>query len=168
MLREMIRTMYSYNNWANERILDACSHLSQQQFVAGEGVSTANPSIRDTLVHVLGAEELWLARFNGVSPTQFLEPKDFGTFDLVRQYWYEVAAHMQGYIDHVEDDLLQESLHYQNLAGKPNAYPRWEAMLHLVNHGTQHRSELALLLTQLGYSPGDLDLLVYMDNTRQQ
>ncbi len=163
MMRDMIRMTYAYNNWANERILDTCSKLTQEQFLAGEGISIENPSIRDTLVHMLGTQELWLARFNGVSPTSLLESKDFGTLDLIRQYWYEVEAHTQGYIDHIEDDVLQEVLHYKNLSGKDQAYPRWQAMLQLANHATQHRSEVALLLTRLGYSPGDLDMIVYMN-----
>ena len=40
--------------------------------------------------------------------------------------------------------------------------PLWQPMLHVVNHGTQHRSEAAVLLTEAGASPGDLDLIDYL------
>lgn len=165
-MRELIRLMYAYNNWANQRLLDACAKLSQEQFLAGAGYSTANPSIRDTLVHMLGTHELWLSRFNGVSPTQLLDPKDFGTFPLVRQYWNEVETHTQGYLNRIEEDVLKQTVTYRSLKFEPFSNPRWQIMMHLINHSTQHRSEIALLLTRLDHSPGDLDLIVYIRSLR--
>jgi uncharacterized damage-inducible protein DinB len=36
-------------------------------------------------------------------------------------------------------------------------------MIHQVNHATQHRSEVAVLLTQCDHSPGWLDFLHFID-----
>ncbi len=162
-MKEYLKFLYAYNHWANQRILDTCEQLTQDEFLGGQGSSTANPSIRDTLVHTMGAQEIWLARWGGVSPTRLLDPNDFGTLALVREYWEQVERHTQGFLTAVEENVLQEMMHYTNTRGQPFAYLRWQTMVHQVNHATQHRSEIALLLTQLNHSPGDLDLLVYMD-----
>lgn len=161
-MKEYIRFLFAYNSWANERILDTCEKLSPDEFLAGQGSGTANASIRDTLVHMLAAQEIWLARCNGVSPTRLLEPQDFGTLALIRQYWNELEQLTRGYIDAVEDDLLLANMDYQTTKGQPYSNVRWQVLAHVINHSTQHRAEVAALLTRLNYSPGDLDLIVFM------
>lgn len=162
-MKEYIEFLYKYNAWANQRILDTCEQLTQEEFLHGHGSSTADPSIRDTLVHTMGAQEIWLARWGGVSPTRLLEPNDFGTLHLVREYWEQMEHHTKGFVDRVEENVLLDMMNYSNTRGKPFAYPRWQTMVHQVNHATQHRSEIAHLLTQMDHSPGDLDLLLFMD-----
>jgi uncharacterized damage-inducible protein DinB len=160
-MKDYIRFLYDYNNWANQRVLDTCAQLTQEEFLRGEGSSTANPSIRDTLVHTMGAHEIWLARWGGVSPTRRLDPKDFGTPALISEYWAQIEEHTQGFVSAVEDDVLQAVMHYKNTAGEAFAYPMWWTLVHQVNHATQHRSEVALLLTRANHSPGELDVLGY-------
>ncbi len=60
-----IRTLFEYNSWANHRALESCAALSNEQFTRDLGSSFK--SVRDTLVHICGAEWLWLERFHGRS-----------------------------------------------------------------------------------------------------
>lgn len=160
-MKDYLTFLYAYNSWANRRVLETCARLTQDEFLRGEGSSTANPSIRDTLVHTMGAHELWLARWGGVSPMQRLNPKDFGTPALISEYWDEIEEHTRGFLNAVEEDVLQGVMHYKNTIGEPFSYPMWWTLVHQVNHATQHRSEVALLLTQANHSPGELDVLGY-------
>jgi uncharacterized damage-inducible protein DinB len=43
--------------------------------------------------------------------------------------------------------------------GGKNTRALWEMMLHVINHGTQYRSAVAMMLTKLGHSPGDMEIL---------
>ena len=60
----------------------------------------------------------------------------------------------------LRDEDLERQITYSSamLPGRVFQLPLWQLMLHLVNHGTQHRSEIAMRLTQLGYSPGELSM----------
>jgi uncharacterized damage-inducible protein DinB len=64
-------------------------------------------------------------------------------------------------------DLTDERLHgkikYVSTEGNPYERVLWETMAHLVNHGTQHKTEAAAILTDMGHSPGDIDLIVYLN-----
>jgi uncharacterized damage-inducible protein DinB len=81
----------------------------------------------------------------------------------LRTRWDEVEAATSQYVATLREPDLARVVSYVNFQGETWAYPLWQQLLHQVNHATQHRSEAALLLTRLGYSPGWLDLLVYVD-----
>ncbi len=62
---------------------------------------------------------------------------------------------LRSYVNSLDDTALSEPL-----AIGPNfTVPRWLILSHVVNHGTQHRSEVGRYLTECDHSPGDLDLL---------
>jgi uncharacterized damage-inducible protein DinB len=162
-MKDYLRLLYDYNVWANARVLDTCGALTATQFTAGEGSSTARPSIRDTLVHTMGAQEVWLARWKGITGVTLPSPGDFPGLAAIRGRWDEIESRTRAYVADLSEESLRETVHYVNRRGQPFHYPRWQTMVHLVNHGTQHRAEIAALLTALDHSPGDLDLLVYAD-----
>ena len=69
---------------------------------------------------------------------------------------------MRAFLAASNDEELQRIVHYTNLHNRSFAFPLWQLMAHVVNHGTQHRAEAAALLTDWGYSPGDMDLSLFL------
>jgi uncharacterized damage-inducible protein DinB len=61
-----INELFNYNYWARDCQLQACAALTEEQFLRSLGSSFA--SVRDTLVHMVGAEWVWLERWRGRSP----------------------------------------------------------------------------------------------------
>jgi uncharacterized damage-inducible protein DinB len=159
-LLSFLNWAYEYHYRANARILSAAADLSEAQFNAR--VLPNHNSLRGTLVHTLSAEWIWLTRWQGTSPSAGLRADDFPTLDSIRDRWHREEQAVRAFLAAQSDDGLQRNLNYTNLKGTPFARPLWHVMLHVVNHGTQHRSEAAAMLTELGHSPGDMDMTVLM------
>ena len=66
-----------------------------------------------------------------------------------------------GFVDSLSDEKLNAIFHYKNTKGAEFESTLWQAMAHVVNHGTQHRSEAAAMLTDLDHSPGDIDMIMF-------
>jgi uncharacterized damage-inducible protein DinB len=81
--------------------------------------------------------------------------------------WAVIEADTQSFVKGVTEDDLARVIHYINSQGTPCAYPLWQMMVHQANHAAQHRSEVAVMLTQFGFSPGGLDFLVYIDSMQK-
>ena len=161
MNKQDILLLYRYNQWANARILAAAGPVTPEQFQAP--ASFPYGSLRGTLVHALFAEWIWRQRWTGTSPRSRLKEEDFPTFESLRIRWASEEQHLMEFVNQLTDPQLNEPFHYTDTAGRPFTRILWQVMVHVVNHGTQHRSEAAAILTDLGYSPGDLDL-VYLLN----
>lgn len=158
---ELIRSFYAYNTWANNRILEMAEKLTPEQFVAEVGASF--PSVRDTLVHTLSAQRLWLARFQALPSPPMFDAADFADVAAIRAMWAAIDGDTQQYLDTLSEAALSETLSYVNRVGETCTYMRWQMLLHQANHVQQHRSEVAVILTQFGHSPGNLDYLIYID-----
>jgi uncharacterized damage-inducible protein DinB len=159
-MTEMMRMLYAYNAWANQRILDKAADLTAEQLHAKAGASF--DSVHDTLVHTMSAQWVWFMRWMGTSPTSMLKPADYPTLETMEARWREIEADTQAFLAQLDESGLQRVVRYNNIQGKAFAYPLWQLLLHQVNHGTQHRSEVAMILTQHGRSPGNMDLSVYL------
>ncbi len=164
MLTQYLRTLYDYNGWANRRILDTTAQLPPELYLAGSGGSF--PSLRDTLVHIMSAQWIWLSRWQGTSPRAMLDPHEYANVVAIRTRWEEIEQATQLFVGALDQDSLARVITYTNTHEEQWAYPLWQMLVHQVNHATQHRSEIAVTLTECGHSPGELDFLVYIDQQR--
>jgi len=162
-LIELVRTLYRYNEWANARVVEATDRLRAEQLSAPG--DAGHGSVRETLVHIMAAQWIWLARWNGTSPTSMLSAADFPDLASIRRRWEQIDGDTRRFVTTQTEEDLSRVVAYHNSRGVRWAYPLWQQVIHQVNHATQHRSEIAATLTHFGQSPGDLDLLVFVDES---
>ena len=158
---EEVRSLFAYNRWANRRTLDSAAALSPHELHKDLGGSF--PSIRDTPVHILAAEWIWLERWRGVSPRSFLDPAEFPDFSKLTDRWRRMETEQAQFVDSVTPDALAGDLSYVNTKGATWTYPLGRMMQHVVNHSSYHRGQVSTMLRQLGHGAVSTDLLVFFD-----
>jgi uncharacterized damage-inducible protein DinB len=154
---EDVRTLFAYDAWANRRMLDACAALAPEQFTRDLGSSFR--SVRDTLAHIMGAEWLWLERFQGRTPGGLPDANQFADLASLRTRWTEFEKGLLSYVDGLSAADLARSFDYKDLKGNPHSNVLWQTLQHLANHGTYHRGQVTTLLRQLGAKPAGTDLI---------
>jgi len=175
---EDIQTLYAYNRWANERLFVALEKTSEHQFTAQ--VQSSFPSIRETVLHILFAEWLWLKRWQGNSPRSTLanpdaslatwdtlspggKPtvKELSTVRMLKSFADSIDKERQEFLDGIDENRLHANLQYTDMAGKPFVLPLVQLMQHVVNHGTYHRGQVTTMLRQVGAEAASLDMLFF-------
>jgi len=163
---EGIQLIYEYNYWASKRILDAAAKVTGEQFLAPGEYPFGG--LRGTLVHILDAEYGWRGLFQAGSLENFsdaLKAEDFPTYQSLADRFQLEEKAMLAYINRLKDEDMTSHVRYTTDEGVHRDRILWHCLLHVVNHGTQHRSEAAAILTSMNASPGDLDFTVFLNET---
>jgi uncharacterized damage-inducible protein DinB len=156
MIKSDVSTLIAYNKWANERILAACERLSANEFLRS---ITPNPgwgSLRGILVHALDAEYGWRSVLQSNDASEILDESGFPDVSVLKARWSEEHAAWSAYLAGLNDESLA------GRHGAENSLKVWQVIVHVTNHGTQHRSEAATILTGYGRSPGELDFDTFL------
>ena len=149
----------AYNHWANQQMLKAVQPLSADEFT--RDLKNSFPSVRDTLVHILSAEWIWLQRWKGVSPhAQPAEWSTLGYQELLGR-WAEHEREQNAFFAGLTDAQLGQPLSYTNTRGEAFRAPLQQLVRHVVNHSSYHRGQVTTLLRQLGHAAATTDLVMY-------
>ena len=165
-----VRHLFAYTEWANARVLEAAEKLPPAELL--RDVHISYKSILGTLLHMAGAEWLWLERWHGTSPVgpdvwAGWRADDARSLRQVREQWQPVLQRRNAYLDGISDADLSRELGYRRFTGEAYSLPLGQQMQHVVNHATLHRGQVVGMIRQLGVAPPSTDLLFYLMETRQ-
>lgn len=155
-----VRFLYDYHYSMNTKMLTACEALTPEQWDQPLGHSWG--SVHSMLAHMLAAEIIWLARWKGDKPTTLPRAESFPALTDVRRAWSAVEAELRAFLADCDETRLQADFTYTNTRGRTVTVPFGPLLLHVVNHGTHHRGELAAMLTVLDVPHPEDDLLYYL------
>jgi uncharacterized damage-inducible protein DinB len=143
---DAFRQLYDYHFTINRKIWDQCIvPLTQEQFIGKVDYSVG--SVRNQVVHMLNIDDRWFSGLRGEKVPGFLNPVYYHKRDRIREKWDGVEARMRVYLAELRDDMLFEP---PFLAEGDQTTLLWQVLIHVANHGTDHRAQLLALLHQLG------------------
>ena len=159
---DTLTTLFSHHLWANLLILERCAQLSSEQLNA----TTAGTygSIRDTLQHLVTAEQSYFSCISTGQPRR--RPEDAPPLTMA-ELVESVRTTGSGLIEWAPrvqaDDTVQV-----DWEGRPRAVPKTILLTQAINHATEHRAQIMVILTQLGIQPRDLDSWSYFESRDSQ
>lgn len=158
MDKDLVAQSYEYGIWANRRLLKVASELSQEQL--HRSFTQGAQPILHTFVHLVSAEWRWFQSWQNLPMMDPITVDDLPTLDAAQERWEPLYSVRREFIAALTPARLAATIH-RKIKGQDKDIPLWLALLHVANHGTQHRSEIAAMLTDAGHSPGDLDMTLY-------
>ena len=160
MHTDTVQYLLDYNIWADGIVLNAARRLSPDQLKASHQMGFG--STFDTLVHIMAAQRAWLARWQGESPTSLLGEDAPQNLDQVEAEWKTVHQDLETFITQLDAERMNSMITYKTTKGESHTNPLLFLILHIFNHSTEHRSQVAAMCNLAGYDTGPLDLTHYM------
>jgi uncharacterized damage-inducible protein DinB len=151
---------YKHNLWANLRLLDACARLTDEQLDASAPGTYGR--IRDTLVHLFRAEESYLARLTGQPPENRLRRGEFPGIEALRERARRSGEGLIAVADTVDPAQILQGMY----DGEPYELPAIVPLMQAICHATDHRSQIATVLSQISIQPPDLSVWAYDEAIR--
>ena len=160
MTAKLIKTFTQYHLDMVGRVWDSIEHIPEEQFHADDAYSRG--SIRNLMVHLANTDSNWLAGLknvpeSGVAPRRRYE--DYPDRAAARAFWNQTANEMADYVETLTEAELNE-----NPMDIP--HPRWQVLLHIINHGTDHCSTILQRLHELGAPTFEQDFIYWLQNKK--
>lgn len=153
MKLDLIQLYIEYHIETTRRVWSLIDSITEEQFLAGETYSQG--SIRNLMVHLTSVDRRWLAGLKNQEDVGHLRQEDYSTRAAVREAFETIAKDLSDHVSALTDDVL-------NKPTDKVEQPQWQILLHLVNHGTDHRATVLQRLNEIGVKTFPQDLVIWL------
>lgn len=151
---EIVHSLITYHHAACRRLWDHLAALSDEQFVAE--IPYSHGSVRKHMIHLAAVDRRWLLGLQGDPAARMfaLDPAEYPSVGSARTAWEAVAVDLGSFVNSLTED---------DLAAQPPGMPlkTWQVLLHIANHGTDHRAQVLRALHDLGAATFEQDLVYH-------
>jgi uncharacterized damage-inducible protein DinB len=158
MNADAFRHFYEYHFSENRKIWGYITQLTPEQFMQPVGYS--HGSVRDQIVHLMSCDDTWFSELQGIDSLEPPPPADAENRQIIRAHGDRVEQRMREYLGELRDEMLfdmpiREPEEDQDLLV-------WQVLLHVANHGTDHRAQILRVLNDLGVNTTYQDYIFFV------
>lgn len=162
--KDGIISLLEYHYARHRQVWASVMILSEAQFE--QAIPYSHGSLRQQWLHMIDDDAKWLAFLMG-SKMARLATHDFPDRDAIKQAYDQIEASALDFVHRVDESLLTHVYSWR-LPTHPVQYVQgWQILLHMVNHGTDHRAQVLRILHDFGAPSFDQDLLGYWVQSNQ-
>jgi uncharacterized damage-inducible protein DinB len=161
MNAQEVQAFFSYNRWANRRLLEAVGQLSAEEL--DRDLRASFGSIRGTLRHLLWGERAWLGFWKEAAFSPDLSPTELPDLPSIVGAWRSLEEEQESFVRQLDDEKLRAPCPVEE-----NAYVLGELIQHALNHSTHHRGQVVLMLRQLGKTPPGTGFRQFLTENRKE
>jgi len=154
-----IQLLFEYNYALYDRVWESVMTLCEEQFNRDDPY--AHGSLRNQLLHVAVVDTRWVRGLRGEPNARYfnVDKTDYPTRDAVYAFFQEAATAAKSYVANLEEAMLEATMPGMN-------EPQWQILLHVANHGTDHRAQILRTLHDLSAPTFPQDLIMYLWSKR--
>ena len=151
------RHFYDYHFAENRKLWDDyITQLPHEKFT--QAVNYSHGSVREQLIHLMSVDEAWFGDLGSVGSSESFSSAAVDDREAIRKHWDSVEQGMRDYLAGLRDEMLLD----QPLSGEDEDLFLWQVLLHVVNHGTDHRAQILRVLNDLGVETTYQDYIFYV------
>lgn len=147
-MKKILLNYAAYNLWANQRISDVVTNLSEEQL--DQEIKSSFPSIRLTVSHLWDVESVWWQRMKLKETVEWPGKSFNGTILELTTHLLHQSKQWKEWVDLATEAALEHEFIYKNSKRDQFKQPVYEVLHHLFNHQAFHRGQLVTMFRQVG------------------